>query len=90
MLPAGARVPQGEIHGGNPACFVRKVPKHEMDTSVRTPMFHRLSTLIPDYWVAQDQEKVAESFVALASRHNSEFLPYGTLYQQKQALNDIK
>jgi len=70
VLPAGARVPQGEIHGGNPASFVRKVPKHEMDTS--------------------DQEKVAESFVALASRHNSEFLPYGTLYQHKQAQNDMK
>jgi len=37
-----------------------------------------------------DQEKVAESFVALASRHNSEFLPYGTLYQHKQAQNDMK
>jgi len=40
--------------------------------------------------LAQGQEKLAEFFVDLASRHNSEFLPYGTLYQQKQALNDIK
>ena len=70
VLPVGARVPKGEVYGGNPASFVRKVPKDEMDTS--------------------GQEKMAESLVDLASLHNSEFLPHGTLYQHKQALNDIK
>ena len=35
MLPVGARVPKGEVYGGNPAVFVRKVPKNDMDTGAQ-------------------------------------------------------
>ena len=30
LLPSGARVPSGEVHGGNPASFVRKLQKEEL------------------------------------------------------------
>ena len=30
VLPSGARVPSGEVHGGNPAAFVRKLNKEEL------------------------------------------------------------
>jgi len=63
VLPVGARVPKGEVYGGNPAVFVRKVPKNDMDTGA--------------------QEKAADFNVDLAQRHGAEFLPYGTLYQNK-------
>lgn len=63
VVPIGAHVPKGEVYGGNPAVFLRKVPKDDMDTNV--------------------QEKAAEAISALASDHSAEFLPYGTLYQNK-------
>jgi len=31
VLPSGGRVPTGEVYGGNPAAFVRKLEKDEMD-----------------------------------------------------------
>ena len=31
MLPSGARVPTGEVHGGNPAAYIRKLSKDEID-----------------------------------------------------------
>ena len=30
LLPSGARVPSGEVYGGNPAVFIRKVQKAEL------------------------------------------------------------
>ena len=30
LLPSGARVPSGEVYGGNPATFVRKLSKEEL------------------------------------------------------------
>lgn len=64
VLPSGMRVPAGEVYGGNPASFVRKLEKEEME----------------------GQAKAAEKICALAQEHMDEFLPYGTLYQNKEAL----
>ena len=30
VLPSGARVPEGQVYGGNPAAFVRKLEKEEI------------------------------------------------------------
>ena len=31
VLPQGARVPAGEVYGGNPAVFVRKLSKEQIE-----------------------------------------------------------
>lgn len=62
VLPSGARVPEGEVYGGNPAKFIRKLSKDE---------------------IVEFQE-TAETIVALAAAHQSEFLPYGTAYQLRE------
>jgi len=64
VLASGQRVPSGEVYGGNPAVFVKKLEKEEMEK----------------------QTMVADKICALARSHMEEFLPYGTLYQNKETL----
>ena len=64
LLPSGMRVPSGEVYGGSPATFVRKISKEELGE------FHN----------------TAEKAASLAAKHADEFLPYGTLYQSKEAM----
>jgi len=66
MLPTGARVPPGEVWGGSPASFVRKLSKEEIAEFGET----------------------AEATSVLAAKHADEFLPYGTLYQLREEVEE--
>ena len=53
LLPSGARVPSGEVYGGSPASFVRKLAKAELEEfqmtaeQVRTLSSRRLTAFSP-------------------------------------------